>query len=140
MEKSKGQVKDKQRRDAAHSTIAEGKPKFESGDDGWREPAREYGIEIILNRIRSDLDLRKRVRKLLAELPADSPGKTSSIPEKFIIKAVETACCIRSFIRRSLSTTFTRGCDGRSDTASILPLKKGRGEVVTISRICHLAH
>ncbi len=89
MEKSKGQVKDKQRRDAAHSTIAEGKPKFESGDDGWREPAREYGIEIILNRIRSDLDLRKRVRKLLAELPADSPGKTSSIPEKFIIKAVE---------------------------------------------------
>ena len=58
-------------------------------DEDWREAAREYGIEIILNRIRSDLDLRKRVRKLLAELPADSPGKTSSIPEKFIIKAVE---------------------------------------------------
>ena len=128
MEKSKGQVKDKQRRDAAHSTIAEGKTKFQSGDDRWHESAREYGIEIILNRIRSDLDLRKRVRKLLAELPADSPGRTSSISGKFVIKAVEQLVASGISNEEAYRRLSYEGVSAEAIKSRYLRSKKGAGK------------
>ena len=89
MQKSREQFKTKQLKDSPHPTDTEGKSKLGSDHEGWHEAAREYGVELILHRIRADLDLRKRVRKLLEELPADAPGKTSSISGEFVVKAVE---------------------------------------------------
>lgn len=89
MRKSSKQGENARLKDSPKATDEAKKTAFESDDDDWREAAREYGIEIILHRIATDLDLRKRVRKLLEELPADAPGKTSSISGKFVVRAVE---------------------------------------------------
>jgi hypothetical protein len=89
MRKSSKQGESARLKDSPKSMVEAKKTAFESDDEDWHEAAREYGIEIILHRIATDLDLRKRVRKLLAELPADAPGKRGGIPKKFVIKAVD---------------------------------------------------
>jgi hypothetical protein len=50
--------------------------------------AREYGICVILDRITGDEELRKRVRKLLKNLPADKPGPEPVIPDLLLYKLV----------------------------------------------------
>lgn len=52
--------------------------------------AREYGISVILDRITKDKELRKRVRKLLPNLPPDRPGPDPVIGDLALYMLIES--------------------------------------------------